>query len=156
MKRQTDEYHFDDVMEDGRTLRVPLLLCDAVPAEWAFDARDHQPGYRLSDDAAALDARRDALDARDAMIRAQANAWRDAGRRPAREDEPPDPPAVMPRPDDPFPEESNIDAAQARRDAAYAASKRDQSNAWRTVVGPGPGTVGASPECIGAGPGRRS
>jgi hypothetical protein len=79
-----DGYHFDDdELEDGRSVRVPMYLMDAVDAKWAFDARDHQPGYRpLSDsvtDAKVEDARSAARDARDEMIRRTQDAWRCAG-----------------------------------------------------------------------------
>jgi hypothetical protein len=84
----------DEVVEDGKGVRVPLLLCDTVWFENnrpldklsdldAADLNRHQPGYRLSDQVSKsdtlsnLDAARDAVRAaRDRWIADMCSAWK--------------------------------------------------------------------------------
>jgi hypothetical protein len=104
-------------------------------AMWAFNAADHQPGYRSVSDAASNDlaiARDAARNERLAYIQRLSDAWRTGA--PAQGDcAEPDlgtPPAEMIRrhlggnePDE---------NAQARRDAAWAAYRDQLGRAWQS------------------------
>jgi hypothetical protein len=102
MKRKhRDAYHFDDdEVEDGREVRVPLMMCDSRPRHWPGYATPltdaevadrlafHQPGFRTADQASKstnfvdLDAARDAARlARQEMIDRANSAWRTDARR---------------------------------------------------------------------------
>jgi hypothetical protein len=48
--RKRDRYHFDRVVEDGEVVAVNVMVCDGgARRAVAFDAADHQPGFRSGD-----------------------------------------------------------------------------------------------------------
>jgi hypothetical protein len=107
-----------DVIPDGGSVRVPLLLTD------------HQPGFVSVNGAAVRDAQRMARDARDAYVQRLTSAWRtplarDAGEPDAAE-------ALLKRHLRSEPTEPDEDDAQARRDRQWAEYCDRISNAWRT------------------------
>ena len=126
----------DDELEDGRTVRVPLVVMDA-------DLSHHRPGFRVSDEAskssslADLDAARDAArSARDAWIKQTTDAWRmDAKRKKPPPDDDDDDGAAKKGSRRLSPDRSGdtADARQAARDAYDAMCSR-LTNAWRTPV----------------------
>jgi hypothetical protein len=80
----------DEVIEDGQSVRVPLVLMDSLQRSvfehsrrlhtsgLALDTRNHQPGYvypRVSSPD-IVDARQRAMDARREMIERNSNAWK--------------------------------------------------------------------------------
>src|SRR5262245_43895170 len=62
MRRKHNVDDERDIVEDGETVRVPLALRDAMQREVFahFHADNHRPHFVTSNDAAALDARREA------------------------------------------------------------------------------------------------
>jgi hypothetical protein len=127
MRRRHDDDD-DDALRDGESVRVPLMLCDAVTPEFAFggvDVSGHQPGYRHVTDAAVRDARKAARAAYDEYCSRISNAWR----RPPRAAWDAADPDLGSRPEEPPP--PSDDDAQARRDRAWADYCDRISNAWR-------------------------
>jgi hypothetical protein len=123
-------YIDDDNVEipDGGRVRVPIMTMDAK-----FDARDHQPGFRYASDAAVRDARRRALDAREAMIRRAERAWCDARQKRDDDDDVDD--------DDANSRERSRDARDARAvaTASYIAMCARLRDAWRSSPSDGAG-----------------
>jgi hypothetical protein len=117
----------DDLEEipDGRSVRVPMMLMDAAY---------HQPGYRyrVSDDDKLSDARRGALEARDAMIERATKAWRTRRRRDDEEEE------VLGAEGQNKTDPNRIGASALDARAATNASYREMcdriSSAWRTPI----------------------
>jgi hypothetical protein len=68
----------DRVVADGEVVRVPLHLMDArqVAVYRHFHPDNHRPHFVTSNDAAALDARREAKAAYDEMCKRATEAWR--------------------------------------------------------------------------------
>jgi hypothetical protein len=142
----------DDVVADGNSVRVPLMLCDgesgtrmfftdAVPPEFAFGTEmdagvDHRPGHRYTTDAAARDA---ALDARDGMIQKLRDAWKRWPVDAAGTNFTPGPNANA---------GSDLGPDEQRRQAAQQQYVRQISEAWRNP----PGVLHLKPVQIGAGP----
>jgi hypothetical protein len=129
-----DEDDVPDIIPDGATLRVPLLLHDN-----ARRLADHQPGYRGVTDAA---------------VRAERARWikqiSDAWRMDARRKKPPDD-------DDDDDDELNNNNDRRRRGAADARAAATASyhqmcarlrDSWRM----NPGVARAEPRIVGAGP----
>jgi hypothetical protein len=115
----------DDEVEDGRSVRTPLYLMDAVRFE------DHQPHFVRAVDAAVRDARAAARDARDEMIGRAENAWRtplDARRKPPDDDDDDDDDERERRSDD----ARSVADARAAATAAYDAMCARLRDAWRT------------------------
>jgi hypothetical protein len=133
-RRRTDDAYVeerDEVIEDGGVVRCPVVLMDSMQRRVAFDAANHQPGYRFAAaaDATVRDARRHALDARDAMIKRAENAWRsDARRKPPDDDDDDD------DDDDTNSRERSRDARDARAaaTASYIAMCARLRDAWRS------------------------
>jgi hypothetical protein len=82
MRRQTDAYVDDDFMvPDGGSVKVRMALMDSVQRRVAFDAANHQPGYRSVSDAAVRAAQDARNSARARWIREMGDAWRSPQKR---------------------------------------------------------------------------
>jgi hypothetical protein len=67
----------DDVVPDGTTIRVPIMVMDAAQRAIAgVDLSDYAPGFRLAADAAVRDARGAARDAYNEMVKRAQTAGR--------------------------------------------------------------------------------
>ena len=144
MRRHTNDDDDDDALHDGGSVRVPMFLMDTVPARFAFDAVDHQPGYRTGEryrrayadycrDAGlpeADSAERVRREARADYIRRLSDAWK----RPPRAAWDAAQPDLGSRPEElrRHLRTEPDDDAQARRDRAWADYCDRVSNAWRT------------------------
>jgi hypothetical protein len=78
MRRDLEDEDDDRVVADGEVVRVPLHLMDArqVAVYRHFHPDNHRPHFVTSNDAAALDARREAKAAYDEMCKRATEAWR--------------------------------------------------------------------------------
>ena len=116
MKRRRRIDDDDPIIPDGGRVRTQITLMDGI------NARDHQPHF-----ADATDARRAALDARDAMIERARNSWRLSGRDAAQPD-------LGLRPDElmrgHLATESSAEA-QAKRDRIWQKYRDELGQAWR-------------------------
>lgn len=144
----------DEIVRDGESVRTRMVLMDSVTPEFAFDADNHRPGYRMSSVPAVLDARAKAREARDAYIERTVNAWR----RPTRDFVEPDQStrrgAADPERADEveaqlerWREPGGIDRLardlEAKRRANHEEFAANLSNAWRTNKGTAaPATLG--------------
>jgi hypothetical protein len=143
-----------EVLEDGESIRVPLLLTDAA-------ARFHQPGFRSVNDGTVKDARIAARDARAAYLKQLNDAWRKpplaagpADPKLNEPDEPDDDPDDVPGPHSEElvmhrhlfgPDDNAKLAARLERERArdFQRRSRDLQNAWRNPGRTDPGAANA-------------
>jgi hypothetical protein len=179
------EYDLDDdeMVPDGRSLKVPLALMDSVQRRFAFDANNHRPHF--AEPTYEERTRRQAT--RDSYIEGLTTAWK---RSPRTTEDRKDPNLgsfsdarpqldaadaqarknaayrernrllanawrgdAAPKPDD-DPDDDTDNNDQARREKAYSDYVQRLQNSWRATVGAGPGSVGPSPGSVGPGPTR--
>jgi hypothetical protein len=150
--RNRDSYHFDDddEIEDGHSVRVPMMIMDGNRVNLSDTVRFEggQPHFaRMADTASEssiedlesprdLDALRDAARAaRDAWIKQTCEAWRTPSRDAAEPDLGSRPEEVMRMRRHLRGTEEEDDAA-ALREKSYAAYKDRLSNAWRGRTDP--------------------
>jgi hypothetical protein len=157
-QKKRDAYAFGDdpVIEDGHSVRVPVMICDTAghrpgyanaDLNWkqladlrrvtearlqTLDAKRRRPPDDDDDDdkeiASLEDVRRPSIEARNAYVRSLSDAWRY-------------PAPVQLTAGKPFPSRDGKNAAdpdpedspQAKRDAAYAEYSASISNAWKNV-----------------------
>jgi hypothetical protein len=138
--KKRDAYLDDEIIPDGGSVRVPMLLFDSR----RFSAANHQRGYRFADGQSS----RRALEARDAYVRKLQTAWMDARRKPPDDDDD----------NDDNDEQDNNDRRSRRRGASDAsmvardAYVRKLQSAWKTLgrdKNPGGGLT--CPRCHGSG-----
>jgi hypothetical protein len=154
-KRHRDgRYHFEEPVEDGGEVRVPMLLCDTAghrPGHWVSPLSDAE--VRDLDRLRRLRERAAVVDAREEMIARARSAWRDGRRKvdPDEDDEEDDDEANLRH------ESPSVDAraAAVRARDAYVASL---GRAWQmptstknlidvpaVVTGPGAAATRPSP-----------
>jgi hypothetical protein len=131
---RSDAYDDDEVVRDGESVRVPVFLMDGVQRRFAFDARDHQPGYRVSDDATVRDAQKAARHARDRWVQSLGDAWKRPGRAPGLNEPDADASQPMMRRQS-FGDASPDDNGASMREAAYRQHCNELENAWRSPAG---------------------
>jgi hypothetical protein len=100
-----------DVLEDGESVRVPLMLCDSRQ----FDATGHRPGFAPITDAVQQQRQQ----TRDRYISELTNSWRVPAQRP------------MTTEDAKKPKFGSFADANQRRSAAYDAYVKRIGEAWR-------------------------
>jgi hypothetical protein len=139
MKRKAED---DDLIcEDGESVRVPLVLCDSVSAQFAFgraepiDADNHRPHYVSTTDAAVTDVLAKARDARNEYIRGLTGAWRRTAARDGAEPSDPTSTGEMPDPGSLLRRHLEPDDAARLREKAWRARNDALSNAWRNPPG---------------------
>jgi hypothetical protein len=121
----------DDVVRDGESIHVPVLLMDAE------ELRQHRPGYRIAAHE-VTDFRGLRLDtmrrtARDEYVKRTCDAWRGPGDDPDRAPLPQAPSMAAPakEPEKPLPDPGVVEAA-------YQSYKRALGQAWRLSPDPCP------------------
>jgi hypothetical protein len=176
MRKNDLEDEDDEVIADGGSVRVPVMLCDArfqlgddemrkiraatrdardeylvgLQSAWRSPAPDRGKQSAASAAVADCDPVRGRTAAYDEMVQRACNAWKTPARDFAQPDlsTPPEELALRRH----LSTESNADI-QAKRDRIYKNYVDTLQNAWRTpIVGAGPGAIGASPRTAGPGP----
>jgi hypothetical protein len=131
MRRDLEDEDDDRVVADGEVVRVPLHLMDArqVAVYRHFHPDNHRPHFVTSNDAAALDARREAKAAYDEMCKRATEAWRT----PVRDAAEPDASTELPKRHlGSEPDEDDAARAEKIRERTRAEYLDQLQNAWRT------------------------
>jgi hypothetical protein len=166
-KRSSDGRYLDDpVIEDGGSVRVPMMLCDSLvgyrPGHWvrpltdaqvaAFDARRRKPDPEddpnEDDNDDANDVRAPARKARDAYVRQLQDAWRTPTPNRLRDCSEPDNSSSAETKRQFVRGSDDPEDAQTKRDA-YQEYVASISNAWRNPPGAVPLAPASRVERIG-------